>query len=88
LEIRLADEIIRGAAGMKRERANELLNAIMVKIDETAPLETPTVRYREFPEFYDPKTVKPRPEFVALCARAAEDLARLGVPISSRLVID
>jgi hypothetical protein len=87
LEARLAGEVMRGVAGMPREKANALLNAIMAKIDEAEPRETPTVRYREFPEFYDLKTIKPKPEFVAIANKATGDLARLGVPYSSQLVV-
>ncbi|MBI3978570.1 MAG: monomethylamine:corrinoid methyltransferase [Chloroflexi bacterium] len=88
LSLRLVDEVMRGAAGMNRERANALINAIMAKTDEALPRETPSVRYKLFPEFYDLETVKPKPEHVAVCNQAAEDLARLGVPYSSRLVIN
>ncbi|MBI3976998.1 MAG: monomethylamine:corrinoid methyltransferase [Chloroflexi bacterium] len=88
LGVRVLGDVMRGAAGMKRERANALVNAIMAKVDEAVPREPKVSYYKQFPEFYDPKTVKPKPEFVAVCSQAVEGLARLGVPFSSRLVIN
>lgn len=85
LDIRLIDEVMRGAAGMQRQRANAMVNAIMTRLDEALPRETPTAQYTEFPELYDTKTIKPKPEYADSFNKAMEEMARLGVPLSSKL---
>ncbi|MCL5734356.1 MAG: monomethylamine:corrinoid methyltransferase [Actinobacteria bacterium] len=88
LETRVAVDAMQGIAGMPRDKVNALLNTIMVKIDEAKQGLTPSERYRELPEFYDLKTVKPLPEFLATVKQATEELADMGVPYSSGLVLD
>ncbi|MCL4554672.1 MAG: monomethylamine:corrinoid methyltransferase [Actinobacteria bacterium] len=88
LETRVAVDAMQGIAGMPRDKVNTLLNTIMAKIDGVMPGLKPTERYLEFPEFYDTKTVKPKPKFLATVKQATEDLAGMGVPYSSGLVID
>ncbi|MCL5734230.1 MAG: monomethylamine:corrinoid methyltransferase [Actinobacteria bacterium] len=88
LETRVCVNAMQGISGMPRDKVNTLLNTILAKVDEVMPEETRTERYRELPEFYDLKTLKPKPEFLATVKQATEDLADMGVPYSSELVID
>ena len=65
-------------AGMKPEKANELIKAILTKVDEAEEgyswLQVP------FTDMYDAKRVQPKPEYEAMLMRAKDELARLGVP--------
>jgi hypothetical protein len=88
LETRVAVDALQGIAGMPRDKVNVLLNTILAKVDEVLPEETRTERYRELPEFYDLKTVKPLPWFLDAVKQSTADLASMGVPYSSGLVID
>ncbi|MBW2602534.1 MAG: monomethylamine:corrinoid methyltransferase [Deltaproteobacteria bacterium] len=78
LDARLLGEIMDVTAGMKPEKANELIKAILAKVDEVeegeAMLQVP------FPDMYDVKTVRPKPDYEAMMMRAKDELARLGVP--------
>lgn len=79
LEARLVGEILVAVAGMERDRANELLKAILRETDEKmAACAGP----RAFPEAYDIETVRPRPELVADYERVKARLATLGVPVA------
>jgi len=79
LEARLVGEILEAVAGMDRDRANELLRKVLEladgKIKETGGP-------RAFPDAYDLKTVKPKPELLADYHRVKENLNRLGVPFA------
>ncbi|MBI3978575.1 MAG: monomethylamine:corrinoid methyltransferase, partial [Chloroflexi bacterium] len=87
LEARLIGDIDKNVAGMPREKVNSLLNRIMAKVDEEFKRVAPFPTAKLFPDVYDIKTIQPKPEFAAVVARATEELARLGVPLSSRLAI-
>lgn len=84
LEARIIGDILNGAAGMSRTKANELVKAILRELEEQneGPLQK-----RYFPDLYDITTLRPKAEFVDTCSRAVEKLARLGVPLSGRLVL-
>jgi hypothetical protein len=77
LEARLINEIMEATSGMAPEKANELAQKIMLKVDELLPTVQAQV---PFPEAYDVKTVKPKPEYEAGLLRARDELARLGMP--------
>ncbi|MBI3977001.1 MAG: monomethylamine:corrinoid methyltransferase, partial [Chloroflexi bacterium] len=87
LEVRITGEILNGVAGMPRDKVNDLVNRIMAKVDELMEQIPASATAKLFPDLYDIKTVRPKPEYAALCSRATEKLAELGVPLSSRLVI-
>jgi hypothetical protein len=77
LEARLIDEIMDVTAGMPADRANELTQKIMRKVDELLP----TVdKQLPFPEAYDLETVQPKPEYETGLLRVKEELAALGMP--------
>jgi hypothetical protein len=77
LEARLIDEIMRAAAGMPAETANELTQKIMRRVDELMPGVT---RQLPFPQAYDITTVKPRPEYEASLLKVRDELAAMGMP--------
>jgi methylamine--corrinoid protein Co-methyltransferase len=79
LEARLIDEILQATAGMPADRANELTQKIMAKVDELLP----TVDQQlAFPEAYDIESVQPKPEYEASLLRVKDELAALGMPYS------
>ncbi len=88
LDVRLCGAVIRAAAGMERDKANTLVNAIMKKNDEALLHEATPTKYKQFPELYDVKTLKPKPEYTAAFTNATEEMARLGLPVSSHLKFD
>lgn len=79
LETRLVGEILNAVAGMQRDRANELLQAVLRVTEEKLQASSGP---RSFPEAYDVDTVQPRPELVADYERVRETLGRLGVPFA------
>jgi methylamine--corrinoid protein Co-methyltransferase len=79
LEARLINEVMQATAGMPPEKANELAQKIMLKVDELLPTVEQQV---PFPEAYDVAKVKPKPEYEAGLLKVKEELARLGMPYS------
>ncbi len=77
LEARLIDEIMEVTAGMPADRANELAQKIMLKVDELLPS---VDKQLPFPQAYDIETVQPKPEYEASLLRVKEQLAKLGMP--------
>jgi methylamine--corrinoid protein Co-methyltransferase len=78
LEVRLIDKMLDACTGLSPEKANELAQKIMRKVDDLLPTVQKQV---PFPEAYDLKTVKPRPEYEAGLLRVMDELARLGMPL-------
>jgi len=77
LEARLIGETMCAAAGMDKNKATELVNAIMAKADEMLGQEPPM---EHFKEQYDIETVKPKPEYEKKIMEVKEGLAQMGVP--------
>lgn len=78
IEARYVGEVLKAVAGMPREKANELILAMMRKTDEYAgEVKGNTAK---FPEVYDIDTVQPKQKFVDIMERAKEELSCAGVP--------
>jgi methylamine--corrinoid protein Co-methyltransferase len=77
LEARLIDEIMDATAGMPADRANELAQKIMGRVDELLPSAKEQL---PFPEAYDLETVQPTPEYEASLLRVKDELAGMGMP--------
>ena len=78
IEARYVGEALQAVAGMPREKANELVLAIMRKTDEhSSEVKGNTAK---FPDVYDIDTVQPKQSFIDLMERAKEELALAGVP--------
>jgi len=78
IEARYNGEVMNAMAGMDRQKANEVILAIMRKTGEHA--KEVKGNTAKFPDVYDLATVKPKPEFVAYMEKAKEELAQCGVP--------
>jgi hypothetical protein len=78
LDARLLGEVMDVTAGMKPEKANELIKIIMMKVDEAE--RKVALADVQFPLMYDVKAVRPKPDYEAMIMRAKDELARLGVP--------
>jgi len=78
LDARLIGEVLDVCAGMERQKANELIERIMVHTDATNPKEMPLGM--PFTDLYDVEKVKPLPEYEATALRAKDKLAGFGVP--------
>lgn len=78
LDARLLGEVMDVTAGMKTEKARELIKAILKKVDE-AQRGGPMLNV-PFPDMYDVETVRPKSDYEAMLMRAKDELARLGVP--------
>lgn len=78
IEAVYAGEVMEAVAGMPRDKANRLIDAIMKKTEEYAgEVKGNTTK---FPGVYDLETVKPKQEYLDILERAKEELARCGVP--------
>jgi len=77
LEARLIDEIMLATAGMPADRANDLTQKIMRKVDELLPS---VDKQLPFPAAYDLETVQPKPEYAASMLRVKDELAAMGMP--------
>jgi len=78
IEARYVGEVMRAMAGMPREKANEVILAMMRKTDEHAgEVKGNTAK---FPDVYDVATVEPKQRFVDIMERAKAELAACGVP--------
>jgi hypothetical protein len=77
LEARLIGEMLDGCAGMSADRANELAQKIMAKVDELLPKVDAQL---PFFEAYDVETVQPKPDYEASMLEAKDELMKLGVP--------
>jgi len=78
LEARGIDDVMRAASGMSRDRANELLRAILAKGEEVIP---ESKGLQHLPAVYDLERIEPKPEYRDECQRVADGLVALGVPI-------
>ncbi len=78
LEARLIGQMMDACAGMPADRANELAQKIMRKVDELLPTATKPI---PFVEAYDVETVRPRPQYEAGLQRVMDELTRLGMPL-------
>ena len=80
LEARLIGQLMNAAAGMNREKANELALKILKKVDEEKKkLSSKTAV--PFPEVYDIETVKPKPGYEASLMKIMDELAGMGYPL-------
>lgn len=80
LEARLTGEVLNATAGMKRERANELANAILSEADAKLSQVGGTPEPKQWVDVYDPATLKPKPEYEDALQSVKTDLARIGIP--------
>ena len=78
IEARYAGEAMKAIAGMERNKANELANALMNKTAEHVNEVKGNRTY--FTEVYDVESVQPRPDFIDILERAKEELGQCGVP--------
>ena len=74
----ITGEVMNVTAGMKPDKANELVKRIMGEVDKAERKEM--VFAVAFPEIYNLETLKPMPEYEAMILNAKDKLARLGVP--------
>ncbi|MBP1687843.1 MAG: methylamine---corrinoid protein Co-methyltransferase [Deltaproteobacteria bacterium] len=79
LEARLIDQMMKACTGLSAERANDLAQKIMRKVDELLPTIEKQVA---FPDAYDLDTVRPKPAYEAGMLRVMDELARLGMPLN------
>lgn len=77
LETGYAGEVIKAAAGMTREQANEIVKQLMPKYEDE--LKRPN-KGSTFPECFDVKTVKPTKEWQSIYRKIKKEVAALGVP--------
>ncbi|NQT71472.1 MAG: monomethylamine:corrinoid methyltransferase [Chloroflexi bacterium] len=77
-DARITGEVMNAVAGMPADKANDLVQKIMTKVDEAERQEM--MFSVPFPDMYDLDTMKPKPDFEARIMRSKEELARLGVP--------
>jgi len=82
LESRLIDQMMRACVGMSSERANELSQKIMRKVDQLLPQVKITNQEQvRFADVYDLETVKPKPQYESGMMRVMDELASLGMPL-------
>ncbi|MBW2385668.1 MAG: monomethylamine:corrinoid methyltransferase [Deltaproteobacteria bacterium] len=79
LEARLIGQMMNGCAGMPADRANELAQKIMLRVDELLPKVTDQL---PFPEAYDTRTVKPKPVYEKSMLDTRDELMAMGMPFS------
>ena len=79
LEARLIGQMMKGCAGMPAQRANEIAQKIMLKVDELLPKVTDPL---SFPEAYDLEAVKPKPAYEKSMLDTRDELLSLGMPFS------
>lgn len=77
LEFRLSMEVAHGAAGMKREDANYLINNLFVKFEDK--IRNPPSG-KSFTECMDLKTLKPTEEWQRIYEKVKRELEDIGVP--------
>jgi methylamine--corrinoid protein Co-methyltransferase len=78
LESKLAAEVMKACAGMKRSGANEIVKEILPKYE--SKLKNPP-KGKNFLECYDPVTLKPSKEWADIYHRVYRELRDLGVPL-------
>lgn len=79
-DARITGEVMNVTAGMKPEKANELVKNIMAEVDKAE--RTEMMFSVAFPEIYNLETMKPTPEYETMILNAKDKLARLGVPFN------
>jgi methylamine--corrinoid protein Co-methyltransferase len=77
---RLFAEVAHAAAGMSRDAATPIVQALYDKYKDSLDLEK-APKGKPFEELYDLKTLMPTPEHQALYAQVKDELVRLGVPL-------
>lgn len=85
---RIHRDVMAKVAGMSRDKANVILNAISVKLEEMDQSGGEKIPREAFPDNYDVDTVKPKKVHTDSCKQAVEMLAGLGVPVSKELNLD
>lgn len=78
LEARFNGEVGYAAAGMKREKANEIVKQIVPKYLNQLDKEP---KGKIFPEAYDMHTLRPRPEWLKMYDEAKEELSKIGLAL-------
>ncbi len=76
LEVRLLGEVAHATAGMKREKANEVLQKLLPKYEDK--LSNPD-RGKSFQECYDLKTIQPLQEWSSKYDEVRKELEELGI---------
>ena len=77
-DARLIGEAMDVTAGMEPQKANELIKAILARVDQYEPKEW--IMAVPFPDMYDVESIKPKQEYGDMLMRGKDELARLGVP--------
>lgn len=80
MEARFCTEVAHAAAGMKAERANEIVQQLLEKYEreiENAP------QGKRYQECYDLKTGKPHEDYVRLYGEVKAELSKMGVPFQA-----
>lgn len=88
-EVRINREVMASVAGMSQDKANSILCAISETLEEMDKAGGTPVGFQDniFPTKYDIHTVKPKPEYLDLCKRVVDIIAKRGVPISDKLTL-
>ena len=79
-DARITGEVMNATAGMKPQKANELVKKIMVEVDKAERKEM--MFAVPFPEIFNLKTMKPTQEYESMILGAKDELVRLGVPFN------
>ncbi|MBI2860354.1 MAG: monomethylamine:corrinoid methyltransferase [Chloroflexi bacterium] len=79
LECKFCAEVLKGAAGLTRRQANDLLNALIPKYE--ADLYKPHTG-KGFDECYDLATLRPSEEWAGIYLKVKKELAGMGVPLA------
>lgn len=87
IEARIHNEIMIQVSGMRREKANAILNAMLTEIEslDRSGILIGENAYNAFPNKYDIKTLKPKKEFIDSCKKITDKLVKFGVPISNNI---
>jgi methylamine--corrinoid protein Co-methyltransferase len=80
LESHFGAEVVKAAAGMTREEANEIAKRLLPKYEDE--LKHPQTGVT-FPECFDVKTVKPKKEWQDIYLKIKKEVSELGVPFKS-----
>lgn len=72
-------KVMEFACHLSRDEALDLARKIYARIDELKPTFERATRMRTFTDIYDPQTLEPRAEHLAVLGQAQEELAKLGV---------
>jgi methylamine--corrinoid protein Co-methyltransferase len=78
LEARMMGETAMAVAGMKRDKANAILNKLIPKYEDNLS-EGTIAEGKSFSECYDVKTVMPSQEYLDVLAEVKTELSKLGI---------